>query len=147
MTPRAKSVAPPRQTPKRALDTSPSKSPKKGSRLPPRRVPQNETATTDVKRDAEAGPYTVHKLPPRRAPQNQTAVTAEVNAEAGPSRVVVAGIPLVVAGNEDLLVLPPIPREIFKELTSLFDDGDSSIRDPETSDEESKRRKLGWPDE
>ena len=89
----------------------------------------------------------MHKLPPRRAPQNQTAATAGVNAEAGPSRSVIAGIPLVVAGNEDLLVLPPIPREIFEELTSLFDDDDSSIRNPETSDEESKRRKFGWPDE
>ena len=145
-TPRAKSVLPPRQTPKRVLDISPSKSPKKGRRLPPRRVPPNQAATT-AEVNAEAGPSKVLKLPPRRVPQNQTAATTGVNAEAGPSRSVIAGIPLVVTENEDLLVLPPILRDIFEELTSLFDDCDSPFEGPETSDEESKRHKFGWPDE
>ena len=138
-TPRAKSVLPPRQTPKRALSTSP----RKGLRLPPRRAPQNQAATT-AGVNAEAGPSEVRKLPPRRVPQNQKAATTGVNAEAGPSNSVITGIPLVVTGNEDLLVLPPIPRDIYEELTTLFDDCDSPLEGPETSDEESKRRKFCW---
>ena len=54
------------------------------------------------------------KLPPRCAPQ-------AAGAEVGPSCLVLAGCPQQVTG-EDLLVLPPIPREIFEELTSLFND-------------------------
>ena len=143
----AKSVTPLHQTPKRALGTSLSKSPKKGSRLPLQRVPQDQIATTDVKQDIKAGPYTVQRLPPCQAPQNKTATMAKVNTEAGPSHSVITRILLVVAGNKDLLVLPPILREIFEELTLLFDNGDSTIREPDTSDEESKHHKLGWPDE
>jgi hypothetical protein len=85
------------------------------------------------------------------------------NTEAGPSRdqkggktphapiakaslppLKVAGKARVVSGNEDLLVLPPIPRDIFKELTSLFADVDSqtgSTTEPETSEDEIERRK------
>jgi hypothetical protein len=67
--------------------------------------------------------------------------------EAGPSNSIITGIPLVVTRNEDLLVLPPIPRDIFKELTTLFDDCDSPLKGPDTSDEESKHHKMGWPEE
>jgi hypothetical protein len=65
------------------------------------------------------------------------------NAEAGPSRIVVTGTPQVVAGL-DLLVLPPIPREVFDELTSMIDNPDSSCTEPETSDKEAKAHKFGW---
>jgi hypothetical protein len=57
---------------------------------------------------------------------------------------VITGIPLVITENEDLLVLPPIPRDTYEELTTLFDDCDSPLEDPDTSDEELKRRKFGW---
>jgi hypothetical protein len=71
------------------------------------------------------------------------------NAEAGPSLscVAITGTPQVVTGNEELLVLPPMPREIFDELTTMFDHPDSSLTDPDTSDKESKQRKFGWPDQ
>jgi hypothetical protein len=86
------------------------------------------------------------RLPPRRAPRKQQDTTA-ADAEAGPSCVVITGTPQVVTGNEELLVLPPMPREIFEELTTMFDHPDSSLTDPDTSDDESKRRKFGWPDQ
>jgi hypothetical protein len=87
------------------------------------------------------------RLPPRCAPDNlrrANAAKAEAaNAEAGPSRVVVTRTPQVVAGL-NLLALPPIPRDVFDELTSMFDDPDSSRKEPEMSDEEAKARKFGW---
>jgi hypothetical protein len=105
---------------------------------------QNQTATTDVKCDTEAGPSTGRRLPPWQAPQNKTAAMAN---EVGPSNSVITGTPLVVTRNEDLLVLPLIPRDIFKELTTLFNDCDSPLKGPDTSDEESKHCKMGWPEE
>jgi hypothetical protein len=90
------------------------------------------------------------RLPPLRAPENllkranaEAAKAEAANAEAGPSHLVVTGSPQVVAG-QDLLVLPPMPREVFDELTSMFDDVDSSRTEPETSDEGAKRRKCSW---
>jgi hypothetical protein len=53
---------------------------------------------------------------------------------------VVTRTPQVVTGS-DLLVLPPIPREVFNELTSMFDNPDSSLMEPEMSDEEAKAHK------
>jgi hypothetical protein len=56
----------------------------------------------------------------------------------------VTGKARVVSGNEDLLVLPPIPRDIFEELTSLFTDVDSqtgSTTELETSKDEIERCK------
>jgi hypothetical protein len=68
----------------------------------------------------------MHRLPLLHAPENllkrANAAKAEVaNAEAGPSRLMVTGSPQVVAG-QDLLVLPPMPREVFNELTSMFNE-------------------------
>jgi hypothetical protein len=48
------------------------------------------------------------------------------------------GTPQVITGNEEVLVLPLMPREIFKELTTIFDHPDSSLTDPDMSDDESK---------
>ena len=84
--------------------------PAKSGRLPPRRAPKLDMKSTQKGANV---PAFSGKLPPRRAPQ-------AAGAEVGPSRLVLTGCPQQVTG-EDLLVLPPIPREIFKELTSLFD--------------------------
>ena len=50
----------------------------------------------------------------------------------------------VVPANKEMLILPPIPREIFEELTTLFDDVDShtgSTTELETDEDEIERRK------
>ncbi|KAN0142031.1 hypothetical protein V8E53_000493 [Lactarius tabidus] len=90
------------------------------------------------------------RLPPLHAPENllkranaEAAKAEAANAEAGPSRLVVTRSPQVVAG-QDFLVLPPMPREVFDELTSMFDNVDSSCTEPETSDEGAKRHKCSW---
>lgn len=84
------------------------------------------------------------RLPPRRAPENLARLAAaKAEALAGPSRLEITGSPQVVTGQE-LLVLPPMPMEIFNELNSLFDYPNNSLTDPETSDEEAKARKFGW---
>jgi hypothetical protein len=95
----------------------------------------------------------LHRLPLLCAPENllkranaakaEAAKAVAANAVAGPSRLVVTGSPQVIAG-QDLLVLPPMPREVFDELTSMFDDVNSSRTEPETSDAGAKRRKCGW---
>ena len=83
------------------------------------------------------------RLPPRRAPKNQRPVT-DVTTEAGlgPSGLTVTGYAKLVSG-EDLLVLPPLPRDVFNELMTMFDGNADSLTEPETSDEEAKRRKFG----
>ena len=81
------------------------------------------------------------RLPPRHAPKNQWPATV-VTTEAGPvpSGLTVAGYAQFVSG-EDLLVLPPLPRDVFEELMMMFDGADS-LTELETSDEEAKRRKF-----
>jgi hypothetical protein len=89
-----------------------------------------------------------HKLPtPKRGP-HAIRRGGRLHMPPSPKRPLpplkVAGKARVVSGNEDLLVLPPIPRDIFKELTSLFADVDSqtgSTTEPETSEDEIERRK------
>ena len=83
------------------------------------------------------------RLPLRRAPKNQRAAT-DVTTEAGPgpSGLTVTGYAKLVSG-EDLLVLPPLPRDVFDELMTMFDGNADSLTEPETSDEEAKRRKFG----
>ena len=44
--------------------------------------------------------------------------------------------------SKDLLVLPPLPRDVFEELMTMFDGADSLTK-LETSDKEAKRRKFG----
>ena len=82
------------------------------------------------------------RLPLRRAPKNQWPATV-VTTKAGPvpSGLTVAGYAQFVSG-EDLLVLPPLPRDVFEELMTMFDGADS-LTELETSDEEAKRRKFG----
>ena len=81
------------------------------------------------------------RLPPRHAPKNQWPATV-VTTEAGPvpSGLTVAGYAQFISG-EDLLVLPPLPRDVFEELMMMFDGADS-LTELETSDEEAKRRKF-----
>jgi hypothetical protein len=110
-------------------------------RLPPRRAPKNLTPKKARSPRKSVSPWKPgSRLPPRRAPRPATTA----NTEAGPSRVVITGSPKLVSGNA-LLALPPIPVDIFDELTSMFGGVDSSIwRDePGMSDEEATRRKFG----
>jgi hypothetical protein len=104
-------------------------------RLPPRHAPWNlKPANTE----AGLSPLVLpDRLPPWRAPQNMQ----PANTEAGPSCLVVTGSPHVVAETRDLLVLPPMPREVFEELTSMFDDPNSILREPGSSE---KACKYGW---
>ena len=83
------------------------------------------------------------RLPPCHAPKNQRPAT-DVTTEAGPgpSGLTVTGYAKLVSG-EDLLVLPPLPRDIFDKLMTMFDGNTDSLTEPETSDEEAKRRKFG----
>ena len=88
-----------------------SDTPARPGGLPPRRAPKLDVDATKKGPDV---PAFSGRLPPRRAPQ-------AVGAEMGPSRLLLTGCPQPVTGG-DLLVLPPMPLEIFEELTSLFDD-------------------------
>ncbi|KAN0128006.1 hypothetical protein V8E53_014183 [Lactarius tabidus] len=83
------------------------------------------------------------RLPLLHAPENLLKRANAAKAVAGPSCLVVTGSPQVIAG-QDLLVLPPMPREVFNELTSMFDNVDSSCTELETSDAGAKRHKCGW---
>ncbi|KAH9048198.1 hypothetical protein EDB84DRAFT_1673277 [Lactarius hengduanensis] len=72
----------------------------------------------------------------------------QAKVEAGPSRLQVTGYPQQVSGGDDLLVLPPIPRDIYDELissydllTSSYNDVNSSATEPETSEDEQERRR------
>ncbi|KAH8982022.1 hypothetical protein EDB92DRAFT_2103395 [Lactarius akahatsu] len=72
----------------------------------------------------------------------------QAKVEAGPSRLQVTGYPQQVSGGDDLLVLPPIPRDIYDELISSYDlfsssynDVNSSATEPETSEDEQERRR------
>ncbi|KAH9039663.1 hypothetical protein EDB85DRAFT_1887429 [Lactarius pseudohatsudake] len=72
----------------------------------------------------------------------------QAKVEAGPSRLQVTGYPQQVSGGDDLLVLPPIPRDIYDELilsydllTSSYNDINSSATEPETSEDEQERRR------
>ena len=83
------------------------------------------------------------RLPPCHAPKNQLPVTV-VTTEAGPvpSGLTVTGYAQFVSG-EDLLVLPPLPRDVFEKLMMMFDGADS-LTELETSNKEAKRCKFGW---
>ena len=78
--------------------------------LPPRCAPKLDMDATQKGPDV---PTFSGRLPPHRALQ-------AVGAEMGPPRLLLTGCPQPVTGG-DLLVLPPMPLEIFEELTSLFD--------------------------
>jgi hypothetical protein len=51
------------------------------------------------------------------------------NAEAGPSCLVVTRSLHVVTETHNLLVLPPMQSKVFKALTSMFHDPDSTLRE------------------
>jgi hypothetical protein len=63
------------------------------------------------------------------------------NAKAGLSCLVVTRSLHVITETHNLLVLPPMPREVFEELTSMFDDHNSILKEPGSSE---KARKYGW---
>ena len=107
-------------------------------RLPPRRALKVLTPKKARSPRKSVSPWKFSgRLPPRRAPRPATTA----NIEAGPSRVVITGSPKLVSGN-DLLALPPIPIDIYHELTSMFGGVDSS-NEQGMSDEEATRRKFG----
>ena len=119
-------------------------------RLPPRRAPKILTpkkaaspkkVLTPKKAVSPQFKAIGTRLPPRHAPKNQWPATV-VTTEAGPvpSGLTVAGYAQFVSG-EDLLVLPPLPRDVFEELMTMFDGADS-LTELETSNEEAKRRKF-----
>ena len=119
---------PPRRAPKKAASLKKALTPKKALSLKKAMSPQFRAIGT--------------RLPPHCAPKNQRPATV-VTTEAGPvpSGLTVAGYAQFISG-EDLLVLPPLPRDIFEELMTMFDGADS-LTELETSDEEAKRRKFG----
>ena len=91
-------------------------------RLPPRRVPKNLTLKKARSPRKSVSPWKPgSRLPPRCAP----CPTTIANTEAGPSHVVITSSPKLISGNT-LLALPPIPVDIFDELTSMFGGIDSS---------------------
>lgn len=59
----------------------------------------------------------------------------------GASTVKITGVPQYIPDSqEELLVLPPMPRSLFQELTTFPDDFDSSLTEPETSEDEVRAR-------
>ncbi|KAH8976372.1 hypothetical protein EDB86DRAFT_3097135 [Lactarius hatsudake] len=72
----------------------------------------------------------------------------QAKVEVGPSHVQVTGYLQQVSGGDDLLVLPPIPRDIYDELISSYDlltlsynDVNSLATEPETSEDEQERHR------
>ena len=104
-------------------------------RLPLQRVPKKALSLKKVSPYKYGG-----RLPPWHALHPAT----DANTEAGLSCVVITGSPKLISGN-DLLALPPIPIDIYQELTSMFGGIDcSNGRDePGMSDEEATHHKFG----
>ncbi|KAH9177191.1 hypothetical protein EDB89DRAFT_2064809 [Lactarius sanguifluus] len=75
---------------------------------------------------------------PREASRNTTPAKRARQPSAGPSSIKLKGKPQYVPENEVLLVLPPMPRSLYNELT--FDDLDSSLTEPESSEDERAKR-------
>ncbi|KAH9167310.1 hypothetical protein EDB89DRAFT_1910124 [Lactarius sanguifluus] len=74
----------------------------------------------------------------------------QAKVEAGPSRHQVTAYPQQVSGGDDLLVLPPIPRDIYDELISSYDLLASSYNvvnslatEPKMSKDEQESRSRG----
>ena len=120
-------------------------------RLPPRRAPKILTpkkATSPKKvltpKKAVSPQFKAigTRLPPHCAPKNQRPAT-DVTTEAGPgpSGLTVTGYAKLVS-SEDLLVLPPLLRDVFDELMTMFDGNADSLTKLETSDKEAKCRKF-----
>ena len=105
-------------------------------RLPPRHVPKVLTLKKAHSPRKSISPWKFSgRLPLQHAPHP----TTTANTEAGPSHVVITSTPKLVSGN-DLLALPPIPIDIYHELTSMF----SSIKNEQgMSNEEATHHKFG----
>ena len=96
--------------------------PRSPLRLPPRRAPKVLTPKKARSPRKSVSPWKFgSRLPPRCAP----CPTTIANTKAGLSHVVITGSPKLISGNT-LLALPPIPVDIFDELTSMFGGVDSS---------------------
>ena len=91
--------------------THKSDMPARPGSLPPRHATKLDV---DATQKGPNVPAFSGRLPLRCASQ-------AVGAEMGLSCLLLTGCPQPVTGG-DLLVLPPMPLEIFEELTSLFDD-------------------------
>ncbi|KAI9431694.1 hypothetical protein H4582DRAFT_2084518 [Lactarius indigo] len=73
----------------------------------------------------------------------------QAKVEGGPSRLQVTGHPQQVAGGDDLLVLPPILKDIYDKLilsyefiVSSYNDFNSLATEPETSEDEQEKRRV-----
>ncbi|KAF8264673.1 hypothetical protein EI94DRAFT_1805486 [Lactarius quietus] len=66
--------------------------------------------------------------------------------QAGPSTIKVSAVPQYVPDSqEELLVLPPMPRSLFEELTMFPGDPDNSLTEPKTSEDEARARGKARP--
>ncbi|KAH9021908.1 hypothetical protein EDB85DRAFT_2152098 [Lactarius pseudohatsudake] len=75
---------------------------------------------------------------PREASRDPTPVKRARQPSAGPSTIKLKGKPQYVPENEVLLVLPPMPRSLYNELT--IDNLDTSLTKPESSEDECAMR-------
>src|SRR6266702_1897770 len=79
----------------------------------------------------------------RLGPEELGAVTMTSSAlmETGPSTIKATGVPQFVPDSqEELLVLPPMPKSLFEELTTFHGDLDSSVTEPKSSEDEARAR-------
>ncbi|KAH9018101.1 hypothetical protein EDB85DRAFT_2154729 [Lactarius pseudohatsudake] len=112
--------------------------------VPPERLEEHLSLTELTPPRGETHSGDAKKLPcDPRCKQTGKVPEKQAKAEAGPSRLVVTGLPQQVSGGQDLLVLPPIPRDIYDELTSSHNSLNSSLTEPETSEDEQERRQKG----
>ena len=93
-------------------------------------------------------PGTAWAQPPAKFPKKDSIRVQEgpsnpsTAPKAGPSTVKITGVPQYVPDSqEELLVLPPMPRSLFEELTMFSDISDSSVTKPETSEDEACARR------
>ncbi|KAI9431819.1 hypothetical protein H4582DRAFT_2062417 [Lactarius indigo] len=73
----------------------------------------------------------------------------QAKVEGGPSHLQVTGHPQQVAGGDDLLVLPPIPKDIYDELISSYEfiassynDFNSLATEPKMSEDKQEKRRV-----
>ncbi|KAF8261670.1 hypothetical protein EI94DRAFT_1809928 [Lactarius quietus] len=66
--------------------------------------------------------------------------------QAGLSTIKVSAVPQYIPDSqEELLVLPPMPRSLFEELTTFPGDPDNSLTEPETSEDEAHAHAKARP--
>ncbi len=107
-------------------------------------VPSASDAKCDDKKDQLKTTPKKRQREDDKTPVGQLAKRPKTG-ETGSSRTMITGQPREPS-IQSLLVLPPIPMDIYEGLTSMFDglDSNDSATEPETDTDEAERRKIAF---